>query len=132
MTKEEKIKKLYEEYEKRATEIAVEKVSVTQEDFKGCDWKSSRIECAEEKDVSKAFSWLLSGFADYVSDNFKGAGVFDITFCMKRRGDFDNSEGAQKARVELKQKQQALSEEFRAEVLKIENEQVSEVTTECH
>lgn len=130
MNKEERIKVLYEEYEKKAAEAAGDKIKVTHEDFKSDEWKSLRIECAESKDVAKAFSWLVTSFADYASDIFNGSGVFDIVFVMRKASEFDNSEEAKQFRIDLKQKQADIANEFKEAVLKLQEE--SDETEEVH
>lgn len=130
MTKEERIKALYEEYEKKSQEAAGEKIKISNEDFNKDEWKSLRIECAESKDVSKAFSWLVTSFADYASDIFNGSGVFDIAFVMRKSSEFDNSDEAKQLRAELKQKQKDIANEFKEAVIRLQEEPDEE--TEVH
>jgi hypothetical protein len=132
--KEERIKALYEEYEKKNSELAGNKIQLTHEDFQQENVKFVRIECAEYADLAKGLTWLVANFCDYVSDHFNSPGVFDAMLCINKRSDFDNSEEAKTLRFEIKEHQKALIEEFKLKVAEIHNEpeEDEEVREQCH
>ena len=120
--KEERIKALYEEYEKKHSEVALDKIQVTHEDFKKENVKFIRIECSEYSDLAKTLTWLVANFCDYASDNINGPGVFNAMLCIDKASDFDNSEEAKVRRAEIKEQQKAILEEFRLKVAEIQDQ----------
>lgn len=123
MTREEKIKELFDTLRAKYIEESGQK-DLKPEDYKDESWQAFRLECSRDTDAAGIYTWCMNMLSNHLGNELEqGAGVYDVLFCVVRKGDFDPSDEAKERRERTKKLQKDFNDSLEKGIEKIDEEE---------